>query len=560
MENVKKWECGANGRSSMVATLKKNKLTISGSGEMENYKDSAPWCKESITHIIIEEGVKDIGQNAFKGCIGVKSVEISNTVYSIGKSAFDNCTSLTSIFLPESIKRIYDYAFYQCSSLEKVNIPCKTESLGNSVFTHCYALKSLTIPENVRSIGWNLLADGSYSFNGYVIPDYIINESIVPQIIDYGTFKYLYDLVDLYVPSSAIDLYKNTPGWNSFKTILPIDDLYKSDESPVQVDTCIEELETKKADLEKEIIGIEQQLEKLRFQKLLLRGLEGNPKHVAEFMALFNQRDGLKYLTHDIDGSESFDYNKVLAIVRKVCTENFEEKEIPSTLRGLLNQFIFDENPSWKAFDKDYNEIDIASGWSSKEWAETKKGSLHPIRQPQSAEIIRTFKRVTRVESPYLETLVKKVFADDNLEIETKDLSKADFYTHVGEFKAALETIFEEIQKRADNDEKKKVSVNYIRETSSDFFVRKIYITHHNSFPTRDDKDALIKEWLSFNKGCMAKIATHLQGYCHWSVETRINDDPVRVNILREQEIEPHESIDGENVDGFTHILTFYYQ
>src|SRR5690554_1920979 len=254
MENVKKWECGAYGPSSMVATLKKNKLTISGSGEMKNYEDSAPWCKESITHIIIEEGVEDIGQNAFNGCIGVKSVEISNTVYKIGKSAFNNCTSLTSIFLPESIKKIDNYVFYKCSSLEKVNIPCKTESLGGRVFSNCYALKSLTIPENVRSIGWQLLSDGSYSFNGNVIPDYIINESIVPQIIVYATFEYLYDLVDLYVPSSAIDLYKNTPGWKSFKTILPIDDLYKSDESPVQIDTCIEELETKKADLEKEII------------------------------------------------------------------------------------------------------------------------------------------------------------------------------------------------------------------------------------------------------------------------------------------------------------------
>jgi len=559
MENVKKWECGAYSASSMVATLKKNKLTISGSGKMKNYEDSAPWCKESITHIIIEEGVMDIGQNAFNGCIGVKSVEISNTVYNIGKSAFNNCTSLTSIFLPESIKKIDDYVFYKCTSLEKVNIPCKTESLGKCVFSHCFALKSLTIPENVRSIGWYLLFDGSYSSNGNVIPDYIINESIVPQIID-DVFRYLYDRVVLYVPASAIDLYKNTPCWRSFKTILPIDDLYEGDEIPEQVDRLIEQLETKKTNLEKEIIGIDQQLEKLRFQKLLMRGLEGNPKHVAEFMALFNQRDGLKYLTHDIDGSENFDYNKVLAIVRKVCTENFEEKEIPSTLRELLNQFIFDENPRWKAFDKDYNESEVISGWSSNDWSETKYGNLHPIRQPQFAEIIRTFKRLTRIESPYLETLVNKVFADNNFELETKDLSKADFYTHVGEFKAALETIFLEIQKRADSDEKKKISVTYKREIIEDFFVRKIFITHHNSFPTRDDKDALIKEWLSFEKGCMAKIATHLQGYCHWSVETRINDDPVRVNILREQEIEPHESIDGENVDGFTHILTFYYQ
>lgn len=560
MENVNTWKCGKHNGDEVIATLKGNTLIITGNGEMCDSKFNSLWHNESITHVIIEDGVTKLGNHAFSGCIGLKLVEIGNTVTNIGEYAFRDCISLTSVQLPESIIEISSCAFYGCSNLENINIPRRTKILGSSVFAQCIKLKLIILPESVRRIGSSLyyIWDNRQSYGNNL--ESVINESVVPQNIPKDCFEYIWEKTKLYVPSSALNLYKNTPGWKSFKTILPIDDLYKSDESPEQIDICIEELETKKADLEKEIIGIEQQLEKLRFQKLLLRGLEGNPKHVAEFMALFNQRDGLKYLTHDIDGSESFDYNKVLAIVRKVCTENFEEKEIPSTLRELLNQFIFDENPSWKAFDKDYNEIDIASGWSSKEWAETKKGSLHPIRQPQSAEIIRTFKRVTRVESPYLETLVKKVFADDNLEIETKDLSKADFYTHVGEFKAALETIFEEIQKRADNDEKKKVSVNYIRETSSDFFVRKIYITHHNSFPTRDDKDALIKEWLSFNKGCMAKIATHLQGYCHWSVETRINDDPVRVNILREQEIEPHESIDGENVDGFTHILTFYYQ
>jgi hypothetical protein len=28
--------------------------------------------------------------------------------------------------------------------------------------------------------------------------------------------------------------------------------------------------------------------------------IEPNPKHVADFMSLFNQREGLKYLTHDM--------------------------------------------------------------------------------------------------------------------------------------------------------------------------------------------------------------------------------------------------------------------
>lgn len=582
-EIVKEWKTGQ-----VVATLKQNTLTISGYGYMYDYEGHSPWNNESITNIVIKDGVANIGKNAFRNSPGLRAVEIGNDVKEIGDYAFFFCEHLkiikfgnavkyigmgafsscgiTSITLPDSLITIGNNAFSSCKNIKEVKIPLYTESIGDQAFRFCNNLESFLIPENVRSLGYYIL-DFNSSFKT------LINESVVPQrvSIDSSTLshtrttfnKKFCSSVILYVPASAIDLYK-TGQWSPFKTILPIEELDNYDES---FDVQIKKLDCRLADikeeitkLEEEVISIEKQKEDLRLKKVLLRGLSGNPKHVAEFMALFNQRDGLKYLTHDIDGSENFDYNEVLSLVREVCTENFEEKELPSTLRELLNQFIFEENPQWKAFDKDYNELDVTSGWSAKDWMEVKNSNLHPIKQPQFAEVIRNFKRLTRIESPYLETLVTNVFSDESFKVETKDLSKADFYTHVGEFKAALETIFAEIQKRADSNEKKNISVAYKREISDDFFVRKIIITHHNSYPTRDDKDTLIKEWLSFEKGCMAKIAAHLQGYCHWSVETQIEGEPVRVNILREQETEPYESIDDANVDGFTHILTFYYQ
>lgn len=548
-EIVKTWKSGDT-----IVTLRGTTLYISGKGKMydideRSYYKQPSWGKENVLHAIIEDGVENIGSFAFYYCLGLKSIKIPESVKRIGAWAFEGCSALEDVILPNSIESIGYGAFGSCKSMKSITFPNHLKEISHEVFRYCEDLTT------------------------------VINKSIVPQRISRATFLYtkrnvynmksnedekhlenlLFKRVILYVPKIALNAYRKADGWRLFEDILPLDET-SDNLLPEDMDIQIEGLETKKANLEKEITDIEQQLGKLHFQKLLMRGLKGNPKHVAEFMSLFNQRDGLKYLTHDIDGSEDFDYEEVLSLVRKVCTENFEEKEIPSTLRELLNQFIFEENPQWKAFDKDYNELEMTSGWSSGDWAETKNSNLHPIRQPQFAEIIRNFKRLTRIESPYLETLVNKVFADDTFEINTKDLSKADFYTHVGEFKAALETIFAEIQKRADCDEKKTVSVEYKRETSDDFFVRKIIITHHNSFPTRDDKDALINEWLSFQKGCMAKIAAHLQGYCHWSVETRIDGEPVRVNILREQETEPYESIDGENVDGFTHILKFYYQ
>lgn len=557
---INQWKCGVSENSNVLAILKGYTLVISGKGDMCDYVERAPWSDESITHIIIEEGVTGIGSRAFSDCIGLKLVDIANSVTKIGRGAFCNCTALQSVQLPESIIEIPDGAFFGCISLKNINIPRMTKKLGSHVFVRCYALKTILIPESVKMIGQYLTNDQDISkLRDSTRLENIINESIVPQKISDYTFGYKWTNTKLLVPSSSVDLYKTAPGWRYFKNILPIERSVRDSDTPSQIDYEINLLETRREEIEREIADIENQLEELRFKKLLLRGLKGNPKHVAEFMSLFNQKDGLKYLTHDIDGSDNFNYNEVLSLVRKVCTENFEEKDIPSTLRELLNQFIFSEHPKWKSFDKDYNELEMTTGWSVDVWKQD-KSNLHPIRQQQFFEIIRNFKRLTRIESPYLETIVNKVFTDDNFELEFQDLSKADFYTHVGEFKAALETMFVEIQKQADSDEKKKVTVSYKRETRDEFFVRKIIITHHNSFPTRDDQDALIKEWLSLEKGCMAKIASHLQGYCHWSIETCVDGKPVRVNILREQETQPRESIDNENLVGFTHILTFYYQ
>ena len=453
-EIVKKWESG-----DVIATLRKYTLTISGSGRMADYewKDPAPWNKESVINVVIEDGVTEIGKYAFHKCVGLRTVEIGNSVQLIGEDAFSFCKHLksikigdgvthignsafgycgiTSILLPESLKTIGDSAFGGCSSLKEINIPCNTESIGNYAFSSCSNLKSLLIPESVRVLGYDLLR-WTNSLKT------LINESIVPQRvnIDTPTLRHhqttfgeeFCTSVTLYVPASAIDLYK-TGEWSPFKTILPIEKLGSGDESldnqMQQLEGRLAEIEEERTKLTEEVSYIEKQIEEIHLKKLLLRGLKGNPKHVAEFMSLFNQRDGLKYLTHDIDGSEDFDYEEVLSLVRKVCTENFEEKEIPSTLRELFNQFMFEESPRWKTFDKDYNELEMTSGWSSGDWSETRNSNLHPIKQPRFAEIIRNFKRLTRIESPYLETLVNKVFADDTYKVNTKDLSKADFYT-----------------------------------------------------------------------------------------------------------------------------------
>ena len=67
-------------------------LTISGTGEMDNYYDidGIPWYddSESIVKVVVEDGVTSIGSSAFYGCSSLASVTIPDSVTSIGEGAF----------------------------------------------------------------------------------------------------------------------------------------------------------------------------------------------------------------------------------------------------------------------------------------------------------------------------------------------------------------------------------------------------------------------------------------------------------------------------------------
>lgn len=76
-------------------------LTITGTGEIPNYDNEAPapWSahKETISKIVINDGVTAIGNNAFAGCEEASEIYIPSSVTAIGENATDGCSKLTSI-------------------------------------------------------------------------------------------------------------------------------------------------------------------------------------------------------------------------------------------------------------------------------------------------------------------------------------------------------------------------------------------------------------------------------------------------------------------------------
>ena len=111
-----------------------------------------------------------IGNEAFKGCTGLTSIVIGNSVTSIGNYAFEGCTGLTSITIPNSVKSIGNYAFYNCTGLTSITIPNSVTSIGNYAFKGCTGLKKAiwltnTPPSGYKNVGatYNYVANNEYS-------------------------------------------------------------------------------------------------------------------------------------------------------------------------------------------------------------------------------------------------------------------------------------------------------------------------------------------------------------------------------------------------------------
>lgn len=67
---------------------------------------------KTLTDVIIQDGVTEIGAGAFTSCTNLKNISIPKSVTTIGESAFENCNSINNITIPNSVETIGSNAFY----------------------------------------------------------------------------------------------------------------------------------------------------------------------------------------------------------------------------------------------------------------------------------------------------------------------------------------------------------------------------------------------------------------------------------------------------------------
>ncbi|MGN0487184.1 MAG: leucine-rich repeat protein [Acutalibacteraceae bacterium] len=136
-------------------------LFLEGTGDMYSYtKAPEIWDEyaESITSVVVSDGITSIGDYAFYHCKNISSLVLSTVLMKIGAYAFYGCESLVEISIPETVYSVSEKAFYGCKSLESIVLPEAATILANGIFTDCSALVSAEIKGNVTSIADSMFA------------------------------------------------------------------------------------------------------------------------------------------------------------------------------------------------------------------------------------------------------------------------------------------------------------------------------------------------------------------------------------------------------------------
>ena len=162
-----------------------------------------------IEKIVISDGIEVLGNGVFLNCKELKEVELPGTlkrigtadptgcpkilgtmtklegtfeytaleevvipdsVKFIGEYAFSSCTKLRRVVLPDGLKEIKGYTFCWCKSLQEVEFPQDLKVVGIEAFEGCDVLKNVNLPEGVNSIEQGAFA-GCRNMESIYIPD-----------------------------------------------------------------------------------------------------------------------------------------------------------------------------------------------------------------------------------------------------------------------------------------------------------------------------------------------------------------------------------------------------
>lgn len=137
-------------------------MTISGTGAVSenpyqrhenDILDLSPIYYESLVKkVVIEEGISEIGSDAFSHYRSMETIELPNSLCCIGEYAFEYCDQLKTVSFPDNVTWIGECAFEDCSGLESVSLSNNLTVISEGTFYGCENLKEIAIPDGVEEI------------------------------------------------------------------------------------------------------------------------------------------------------------------------------------------------------------------------------------------------------------------------------------------------------------------------------------------------------------------------------------------------------------------------
>ena len=138
-----------------VTEIAANCFYTPGEDDPNGWGSTDPISNTNITSVDLN-GVTKIGDNAFKGCMGIKTIKAPK-LESVGSHSFEGCTALEALDLP-MIKTIGEKAFENANALTSLSLGKSLEAIVGNPFQNSTILTSLTLEEGCANY---LAAEGA---------------------------------------------------------------------------------------------------------------------------------------------------------------------------------------------------------------------------------------------------------------------------------------------------------------------------------------------------------------------------------------------------------------
>ncbi len=111
-----------------------NLLSVTVPGSVQTVSDYAFWRCESLTDVVLEEGIIFIGEGALSDC-PILRLTLPGSLGEIEYAMFSWYTTLEEVTLGEGIERIEEDAFADCWDLNKIVLPVSLQYIGATAFS-----------------------------------------------------------------------------------------------------------------------------------------------------------------------------------------------------------------------------------------------------------------------------------------------------------------------------------------------------------------------------------------------------------------------------------------